>query len=158
MTKARKVDLLYRRAKGQGSDASSEELRELRKYKVLQGEGDLYVTKANLNAYVDAVDKKGCKISFYDWCINNHKADRRRVGSSDKELSQLNQEQRLSAMLLGWLTWGIAIYWVCQGEMSVGSCAVAGAAVAFVLSRIARRWVMFTLFALPVIIAVLAYR
>ena len=35
MTKARKIDLLYRKAKGQGFDVTPDEKRELMKYKVM---------------------------------------------------------------------------------------------------------------------------
>ncbi len=159
MNKVRKVDLLYRKANGQGSDATPDELKELRKYKVDRGEGAFFATKKNITAYVDAVDKKGCKISFYDWCMNNHRADKRRSGSSDAEMSRVNLEQGIGGVLfLGWVTWGIAIYWVFGGEMGIGPCIIVGMVISFIMSRIARKWALFTMFVLPCLIAVFTYK
>lgn len=42
MAKARKIDLLYRKANRQGFDAAPDEKRELMKYKADVGEGDFY--------------------------------------------------------------------------------------------------------------------
>ena len=38
MNKTRKVDLLYKRSHGQALNASRDELNEIKKYKVYQGE------------------------------------------------------------------------------------------------------------------------
>lgn len=151
MNNSRKVTLLYQKAHGQSVDASPEERRELKKYRVSSGDSKL-ATRANVSAYVKAVDGGYC-LSFYDWCLNHHKADRRRKGSSEKEMSRENLSDGIGAMLFGWLTWGIAIYWMCHGRMEVNSCAIAGAIVSFILVRISRRQMAFTLFLLPLILA-----
>ncbi len=155
MNKTRKVDLLYKKAKGQSIDADLSELVELKKYKISSGEGNFHTTKANIRAYVDAVDKEGCRISFYDWCMNHHRADKRRKGSSREEIASVNRQQGLGAIMLGWLTWGIAVYWIFDARMTVGSSAVIGAVIAFALARVSRRWIVFTLFLLPIILAAL---
>lgn len=154
MTKARKVEILYRIAKGQSSNASREELQEIRKYKVTAGENVNYVTRANITNYVLAVDN-GYRLSFYDWCANNLQGDRRRKGGSAAEISVDNKNKSIATVLMGWLVWGIAIYWMLGGEVSVGACAIIGAVVAYILQKCFRRWAMFTLFILPIIIAVL---
>lgn len=154
MTKARKVEILYRIAKGQSSNASREELQEIRKYKVIAGENVNYVTRANITNYVSAVDN-GYRLSFYDWCANNLQGDRRRKGGSASEICADNKNKSIATVLMGWLVWGIAIYWMLGGEVSVGACAIIGAVVAYILQKCFRRWAMFTLFILPIIIAVL---
>ena len=85
MNQARKTDLLYKKAKGQPVNMSDEERRELRRYKVETDDG-YFTTRANISAYVKAVDQ-GYHLSFYDWCMSNKKADKRRKGSSAKELA-----------------------------------------------------------------------
>lgn len=153
MNKTRKIELLYQKAKGQQLSASPAEMRELRKYKIKAGEGDFYTTKANIRAYVTEVDNEGYRLSFYDWCMNHKKADRRRRGSSEKDMAKENQAMNMSAVFWGWLVWGVAIYWMFNGRLTVGSCAIAGAIVSVVLINCARRWIGFTLFLLPAILA-----
>lgn len=152
MNKTRKIDLLYRKAKGQGFNASPEEIRELRKYKVEAGADASYATKANIRDYVTAVDGGACFGSFYDWCMNNKRADRRRRGSSEKEIASFNRSQSMGAAFLGWLTWGVAIYWIFDERISVNQCAVLGAIVSILLQRYSRKWAAFTLFLLPLIL------
>jgi len=137
-------------------DASPAEQKELRKYKVDTDDGK-WATKANIRDYIKAVDG-GCHLSFYDWAMNNHRADRRRRGSSEKEMASHNRDQTIAVMLVGWLVWGIALYWTFGQRQSVGSCAIMGAIIAAVLQRVSRKWVMFTCFLLPCIIAVIAGR
>ena len=156
MNKTRKVDLLHKVAHGQGFWGSAEEKRELKKYKVTSGDS-YYATKANLSAYVSAVDS-GYRLSFYDWAMNNCKADRRRKGSSEAEMAQFNKDQGISAMLMGWLVWGIAIYWMFHGSLGVGACAVAGAVIALILFRLARNLAVFTQLFLPIIIAIIFFK
>ena len=153
MNKSRKIDLLYNKAHGRVFDASAAEKRELSKYKV-QDDDSNYATRSNISKYVSAVDN-GYRFSFYDWCMNNHKADRRRKGSSEKEMARENTQRGIGAVMLGWLLWGMAIYWMFKGQMSVGSCAIAGAVVSIILMRINRRMAGFNLFILPVILAVI---
>lgn len=153
MNNARKVTLLYQKAHGQSIDASPEERRELKKYRV-SSDDSKFATRANVSAYVKAVDD-GYRLSFYDWCRNYHKADRRRKGSSKEEMSSENFLDGIGAMIFGWLTWGMAIYWMCHGSVDTGSCAIVGAIVSVILSRASRRRVFFTLFLLPILLAVL---
>lgn len=156
MNKTRKIELLYQRAHGQGANIGAEEQKELRKYKVSSSDG-YYATKANIRAYVGAVDE-GCRLSFYDWCQNNLKADRRRKGSSEREMAQDNRMQGVGAILLGWLEWGIAIYWMFHGAIPAGSCAVVGAIISVILYRLNRSMIVFTLFLLPIILALVFYK
>lgn len=154
MTNTRKEQLLYQKAHGQGINASPEEKRDLRKYKVDTDDGN-YATKANIRAYIKAVDS-GYHLSFYDYCCNNRKGDRRRKGSSEKEMASHNREQTIAAMMVGWLVWGVALYWAFGQRQSVGSCAIMGAIISAVLQRLGRKWAMFTCFVLPCVIAVIA--
>lgn len=151
MNKTRKITLLYQKAHGKSVDATAEEQRELRRYRVSVQDRN-YATKKNISDYVNAVNS-GYSLSFYDWCMNNHKMDRRRKGSSESQMSATNRDMGLSAMFVGWLTWGIAIYWMFDGILSVGSCAIVGAGVSAVLLRMNRRIAVFTLFLLPIILA-----
>jgi hypothetical protein len=151
---SRKVDLLYKKAHGQGMDASAAEKRELGRYKVQSDDGNL-ATKANISAYVKAVDG-GYPFSFYDWCMNNKKADRRRKGSSAGEMAAKNRSDSIGVMLIGWLFWGLAVYWVLNGAVSAGGCAVIGAIIAAVLYKCSRRYAGLTVVLLPIIIAVVA--
>lgn len=156
MNRTRKVDLLHKVAHGQGFQGSAEEKRELKKYKVTSGDGR-YATKANLSAYISEVNS-GYRLSFYDWAMNNCKADRRRKGSSEAEMAQFNRDQGISVVLMGWLIWGIAIYWMFHGSLGVGACAVAGAVVALILFKIARNAAGFTQILLPCILAVIFFK
>ena len=152
MNKARKTELLYQKAKGRDFHITEEERRELSRYRVKVNEGSLYATRANISAYVTAVDH-GCRISFYDWCMNHNKADRRRKGSSEAAMERSQRENSLAVMGMGWLIWGMALYWVFQETVSVAACAVLGAAVSVTLFKSARRLSAFTLFVLPIAIA-----
>lgn len=153
LNKARKTELLFQKAKGQRINATPTEMIELRKYKIDADESSFYATKSNISAYITAVDN-GCRISFYDWCMNNKKADRRRKGSSEKDISNFNKTKSMSFMFIGWLTWGIALYWMSHGSISVGVCAIAGAVISFILSKFARKTAGLTLLLLPIILAV----
>lgn len=152
MTKARKIELLYKKAKGQGWDASAEEERELRRYKVDANEGSFVSTKSNIASYVTEVDK-GCRLTFYDWCMENKKADRRRKNSDQESMARSNGIQNKAVVFVGWLIWGMAIYWILQGQMSAGGCAVIGAVISLVLYRIGRKLAGFTLILLPLALA-----
>lgn len=154
MNKIRKIELLYQKAKGQKMNASSDEMRELRKYKIDAREQSFYTTKANIRDYIEAVDNRACRLSFYDWCMNNKKADRRRKNSSEKDITSFNRGQDMSVIFIGWLIWGVAIYWMFNGSMQVGGCAFLGAIVALILFKCARKLAMFTLVILPIILAV----
>lgn len=153
MNKTRKTELLYKKAKGQVVNITEQERRELRRYRVEANEGSFYTTKANISAYVTAVDN-GCRISFYDWCMNNNKADKRRRGSGEADMERVNRENSMAVMSIGWLLWGMALYWVFQETVSVGTCAVFGALFSVILFKSARKLTAFTLFLLPIIIAV----
>ncbi|MBE5946322.1 MAG: hypothetical protein E7259_05155 [Lachnospiraceae bacterium] len=148
MTKSRKIDILYKKAKGQRYEATPAELRELYPYKVDVREGDFYTTRANITNYVTAVDN-GCRLSFYDWCMNNKRADMRRKGSSEVAMTARNNEKFGSAIFVGWLTWGMAIYWIFEAQMSVGACAVIGAVISYFFIRTARKNAGFLIIVLP---------
>ena len=156
MTHNRKVELLYRRAKGQNSNASNAELAELRRYHVDFGEADFYTTKANISAYVSAVDKQGCRISFYDWCMNNNRADRRRKGSGKEDMKKSNRNFSFGLMFIGFVTWGFAIFSLLGGILPAGACIIIGALISVVIGKASRQASLFNTFMLPIIIGVLA--
>lgn len=156
MTHSRKVELLYNRAKGRASNASPAEQAELRRYHVDFGEGDFYATKSNISAYVTAVDKQGCRISFYDWCMNNNRADRRRKGSSKEDMKKSNRNFSFGLMFVGFITWGFAVMSVLGGMLAPGACFIVGAVISVVIGRASRQASLFTTFMLPIIIGVLA--
>lgn len=157
MTHSRKVELLYRKAKGQSSDASASELAELRRYRVDFGEGSFYTTKANISAYVKAVDNQNCYISFYDWCMNNNLADRRRRGSSKEDMKKSNRNFSFGMMFVGFITWGFAITSLLGGFLPSIVCIIIGALISVVIGRASRQASILTVFMLPIVIAVLAY-
>lgn len=152
MNKTQKIDALYKIAHGQQVSFTTEEQRELRKYKVVGDDGN-YATKSNIAQYVKAVDE-GYPLAFYDWCKNNLKADRRRKGSSEREMAANNRWDGAGAMMVGWLIWGMAIYWICGGALTVGCCAVAGAVISAILLHLNRKLAGFTLLLLPIILIV----
>lgn len=152
MKKDRKIELLYRKAKGQAWNASQAEIRELQRYKVDADDG-YYATKANISAYVTDVDNGRWNHSFYDWCRENKKADRRRKGSSEAEMEQFNSAQNKSVVIIGGFIWGIALYWILQESVSAVVCLVIGALIALGLFKISRKQAMFTVIGLPIILA-----
>lgn len=154
MTKARKIDILYRKAKGQDNFVSKEELQELRKYKIVAGADADYATRANISKYVTAVDN-GYRLSFCDWCANNLQGDRRKKSGRAAEIARTNKDQSIATVFIGWLIWGIAFYWIFNEGVPVGTCAILGAIVSFVLQRCFRRLAGFTLIVLPVVLAVI---
>lgn len=151
MTKAKKVEILYSKAKGRNYSITKEEEQELRPYKVDFNEGSFYSTRANITNYVTAVDN-GSRLPFYDWCMNNTRADNRRRGSSKKAMKGRNKEKAFSAVCIGWLTWGIALYWMFEEQLSVAMCAVMGAAISFFLIRVGRKNAGWTIIVLPVVL------
>ena len=156
MTKAQKIDLLYKKAHGQALKVDGEYLRELSKYRVDINESPYYATKSNIKAYVEAVDN-GCFQTFSDWCQDNLRADRRRKGSSRADMAAHNKNEKLGIAWMGWLIWGIAIYWLLNGAVSVGVCALLGIAAALLTFKLfGRRMVMISQFLLPIVLAVLA--
>ena len=155
MTHSRKVELLYRRAKGQGSNATPSEIAELRPYRVGSGESDFYATKTNISAYVKAVDNQGCRISFYDWCMNNNRADQRRRGSGKASMKASNRNFSLGLMFVGCLSWGFAVKSILGSAVSPGLCLILGAVISVVIGRANRQMSLFNVFMLPIIIGVL---
>jgi hypothetical protein len=152
MNKSRKVTLLYQMARGQRVSVSSDEAKELKKYKISYNEGTL-ATKKNIADYITAVDN-GSRSSFYDWCIKNRRADRRYKGNSAEELESYDSAGTISAIMIGWLTWGMALYWMLHGTMPVNQCIIAGMVVSVILYKVARQWAGFTIFLLPIILTV----
>ena len=151
MTKARKIDLLYQKVKGLPLNATPEELQELKKYKVAEGANSFYATKANLKEYVTAVDN-GSRRSFYDWCIDNGKADRRYKGSDSKKIKSDDLKEIISYTLFGWLLWGVALYFLFAGALSGGACILIAIALNFILYKLNRELSFLTLFLLPIFI------
>ena len=153
MNKQRKVELLYRRAQGESLNISPDEAKELSKYKVSKV-GKTLNTKTNLQQYVTAVDK-GYRKTFYDWCLDNNKGDGRRKDGRAEDIRSFNRDQSIAVIAMGWLMWGVAIYWIMGGSTPVGTCAAMGAVIAFVLYRMKREAVGLTCILLPIILAVI---
>ena len=85
--------------------------------------------------------------------MNNKKADKRRKGSSEKSMASNNTANSMGMIFIGWLTWGIATYWLFHGNLEVTSCAILGIIVSFLISRFGRKNAPFTLFILPIVLA-----
>lgn len=156
MNTDRKVELLYKKAKKQKYQCTKEEQGELAKYKIGRGEKSFYTTKANIKEYVHAVDKEGFKRTFYDWCMDNGKADKRRIGSDKYNMRSDQMYLGLGAILWGMIMWGMAFYLTFRGIIPGGICAIAGMIVGFVLARWRRRWIWLTLFIIPILICSMA--
>ena len=150
MDKTTKINKLYKIAMGEPVQLSPAERSELSKYKVGQV-GKPLTTKGNISQYVTAVDR-GCHKTFYDWCLDNHKGDRRTKDGSAYAISKFNKGQYTSVALFGWLIWGMALYWIFDRSISAGGCAVAGAILTVILYKIKREISGFTCVLLPVII------
>ena len=151
MTKARKVELLYCNAKGQKIRATAEEMKELSRYKVDYDEGS-YATKTNIGAYVTAVDK-GSRRTFYDWCIDNGKGDRRRREGRAEAIQENDKWGGIGAVATGWLAWAACLYVMTGLNSSAGgSCLLLGAIVSFVLYKVRRDFTWFTLIVLPIVL------
>lgn len=151
MTTARKVNLLYKKAHGQTMDASAEEKRELRKYHVARDDG-FYATKANLKDYVNAVDNHKTVVTFATYCQNRGKADKRRSGSSKEEMESDNRTSGFASIFVGWLTWGMAVYWIFKGHLTVGQSIVIACVISFILSKITSSAKFFVIFVLPLVL------
>lgn len=133
MNKVEKINFLHAYAHGNRIPSNAEQKVILKEYKVSAHDGK-YATKSNIIAYIEAVDKE-YPFSFYDWCMSNCKADRRRKGSSEAEMKSQNRMDGVG------------------GAVSAGTCAILGAIVAAVLSQMFRRSAGFTLFLLPILLA-----
>lgn len=151
MNKSRKIDLLYSKAKGRGYNASAAEMQELRKYRVQENEGSFYTTKSNISQYVTAVDN-GCRTSFYDWCMNNNKADKRRYGSDERSMKSYDRFSVAGSIVLGAMAWSAPIYQLMGSSFDAKFGLIAGGFISFVLYKVARRWTIFTSLILPIIL------
>ena len=156
MNKKRTVDLLYKKAHGQKMNATKEEEKELKKYKVFSNDAK-FATRKILNAHVDAINK-GSKRSLYDRAMDKGMADRRRKGGSAAALRSEDREGGLASMFMGWLTWGICLYWMAGGRAEVKGCAILGLIISFILYKISRRNVFVTCFLFPVILTVIVVK
>ena len=152
MDKTTKVNILYKIARGEFVNLSPAEKRELDKYRV-SGAGTTFATKININAYVSAVDKQGYRKSLYNWCIENEKGDRRTKAGRAESLRSFKRNQGMASALLGCLLWGVALYWIFGGALSVGACAIMGSIVAFILNKANRETTGFSCLLLPCILA-----
>lgn len=149
MNKTQKINALYKMAQGQQVELSPKDKIGLMKYRI-DDTSDFFLTKNNIAEYVDAVDK-GCVLSFDMWCRNHHKADRRRKGSSEKDMAATNRYSTVAVMMFGWLTWGMAIYSLIGGRSgNVGGCAIMGLIIAAILSRVTPYSVIFPFIILAV--------
>lgn len=154
MNKQRKVDLLYKKARGLVVDATSAEKAELRKYKVDSNEDSFFATKTNISSYVYAVDN-GSKQSFYDWCFKNNKADRRRKGGSVDSMESYQGSTLGAGVLLGVLFWGSYFVVGCGANILVGG--LLGGVISFIFTKMFRRMSGFLVFLLPIILYVLKF-
>ena len=102
--------------------------------------------------YITAVDN-GYHKSFYDWCLDNNKGDRRMKSGKEGSLKSFNKVQSVSVAVIGWLIWGIAVYWILGGRLSAGVCAIIGAAVSVFLFKLNRQGAAFTCIILPIVLA-----
>lgn len=152
MNKERKIDLLYRKAKGERLNLSAQERGELVKYRVNLNEGSFLATKKNIREYVTAVDN-GCLQSFCDWCYNNKKADRRRKGSSEKDIEYRNNELTGMTVVWGFIMWGTAIYWMLHEYVSIVACGLLGGLLSIIFAKFARRRLGIYIFVIPIILA-----
>ncbi len=154
MTRTRKIDLLYAIAKGKQVSISPEERKEIKKYKVDSGEYAFYTTKKNISAYLSAVDNGNARLSYRDWCLNNHLADRRRSGSDDKSIAKDNR-----AYMIGWAVAGGVFWMMCLAQVfgtASTACIFGGMVISVFLSVISRKYVAFTNILLPLVIIVVS--
>lgn len=153
MTKGKKIELLYKIAKGNSSIISAAERKELKKYKVDSGgEYAFYATRKNIAAYVEAVDNGSTILAFRDWCLNYGHADRRRAGS-DK--ASVKKETRRD--LIGWAFGGSILWIVCLGTLkgSLEGVFIPAALISAFMCFVSRKHVLFTNSILPIAIAIL---
>lgn len=68
-------------------------------------------------------------------------------------LKSFNKVQSVSVAVIGWLIWGIAVYWILGGRLSAGVCAIIGAAVSVFLFKLNRQGAAFTCIILPIVLA-----
>lgn len=149
MNKTRKSEILYNRAKGRFITVTASEETELKKYKVDFGEGDFYSTKANINGYITAVDK-GYRKSFYDWCMDNGKADRRQRGTSKKELKQGDNQASFGVSIFGGVLWGCVINLL--SDAGGAASVFLGVILTIILYKSSRKMAAFTVILLPLIL------
>lgn len=97
----------------------------------------------------------GYRKSFYDWCLDNNKGDRRMKAGKESSLKAFNQGQSFGVAATGWLVWGLALYWLFGEKLAVGACAIIGAIVSLALFKLSRQGSTFTCIILPIIIAVI---
>lgn len=160
MKQSRKVDLLHKIAHGQAINATPEEKKELKKYRISSYDAE-YATKSNISAYVTAMDnRKVYASSFRDWCQNNGRGDRRRKGHSEKAIRAKNMSLIITAVFLGWFCWGATLYIILGTILSPYLCIILGGIISMPLLKFSRRWMYFNVVALPLLIIaiVTAYR
>ena len=146
-----KVGILYKKVRGE--NLSFQEKSAVSKYNVSREDGAFLATKKNLRDYIKAVDSGATRKNFYTWCIDNGRADARRKGGKASDIKEFRKEQGLGAFLMGFLVWGIAVYWILGGRASVGASAIVGGIISFVLYKINRKITFFTCLVLPIMLA-----
>jgi hypothetical protein len=155
MTKENKVDILYKMAMGQSVSLTASERKELSKYDV-RTTGKPYTTKGNIRQYISDADK-GYKKSFYDWCVDNGKGDRRLKGGQKEAIRNDDKQETFVWAFMGWLFWGVAFYWILGGQAPAGVCAVLGAIASVVIFKMNRASSLETCFILPLLITCVFY-
>ena len=155
MNKETKINYLYKIAMGQDVNLSTKECEELSKYNVGYV-GKPLTTKSNISQFVSAVDR-GYRKGFYDWCLDNNKGDRRIKEGSVDSIKTFNREQTFCVILIGGVFWGLAIYWLLNGNASSEGCMIAGAIVSVIIYRLKREAAGFTCIILPLIISTILF-
>lgn len=152
MTKQRKIDLLYAKATGGNYNPTPQEKAELVGYRVDYNEMPSYTTKKNISAYVNAMEGKLIKRSFYDWCMDNSAGDRRRKSGKAEAMRARDKTKKAGTMYLGWIPWAIALYYISDEAFSPFGCLIASIVVSLILYKVSRQHAILTVVVLPLII------
>lgn len=156
MTKKRKIDLLYNKARGTPIPSAMQENMEIAKYRV-GGVGDLpFVTRNNIAQYADAVDA-GCRKSFYTWAYDNRKIDKRKTKEAANFFDIRSSKMIWIFFYCFWCgpLWGLVFYWfIGGGKEPYGTYCIAGAIISAIAGTISRKHaiVMGILFGGPFIL------
>jgi len=153
MTKERKVEILYLKAKNEKYPMTMNEFEEMRKYGIDREFDINFATKKNLREYVTAVDN-GCRLTFSDWCSANAKGDqRRKIGKADT-MRENRRKADLLMFVFGTLTWGVSLMLLIP---SIGFISfIIGAVVSFFISRTDNTYIKAGIITLPVLIVMIA--
>lgn len=157
MTKQRKIDLLYAKATGGNYNPSPQEKAELAGYSVDFNEGKSYATKKNITAYVNAMEGKLIKRSFYDWCMDNSAGDRRRKSGQAGAMKARDSNMKKATLFLGWIPWALVLYYILGGALSPLACIIASIVISLILYKVSRQYSFVTVFVIPIVLAAIVY-